>query len=138
MHRRSKRILTGLGIVVVVLAVTYAVLLIRATAKLARHTRPSPRTDGPCRAAEILPPKVSDADNAAVLYQSAILLLKGQPAGDKSLYERLTAHLPTSAKTKAEMKRIARPGGGGQGLVAHRARDAPARVPARDATGAAS
>ncbi|MCX5643131.1 MAG: hypothetical protein NTZ17_00350 [Phycisphaerae bacterium] len=90
MHRRSKRILMGLGIIIVALAVTYGVLLIRATAKLCQAYAALAADGRPMQAAEILPPKVSDANNAAVLYQSAVLLLKGQPAGDKSLYERLT------------------------------------------------
>jgi hypothetical protein len=107
MHRRSKRILTGLGIIVVVLAVTYAVLLIRATAKL-RQAYAALAADGrPMQAAEILPPRVSDGDNAAVLYQSAILLLKGQPAGDKSLYERLTNYR-LRPKTKPEINDLLR------------------------------
>lgn len=90
MHRRSRRILTGLGIVIVALTMTYAILLLRSTSKL-RQAYAALAADGrPMQAAEIIPPKVSDADNAAVLYQSAVLMLKGQPAGDKSLYERLT------------------------------------------------
>ncbi|MCL5280135.1 MAG: hypothetical protein M1376_09535 [Planctomycetes bacterium] len=90
MHRRSKRILTGLGIVLVALALAYAILLLRATAQL-RQACVALATDGrPLRSAEILGPKVADANNAAVLYRSAILLLKGEPAGDKSLYEQLT------------------------------------------------
>jgi hypothetical protein len=80
----------GLGVLLAALAVTYAILLMRSTARL-RQAYAALAADGrPMQAAEILPPKVSDADNAAVLYQSAVLMLKGQPAGDMSLYERLT------------------------------------------------
>ena len=90
MHRRSKRILTGLGIFVVALAVIYAILLAHATSKL-RRAYAALQADGrPMRIDEIVPPKVPDSENAAVLYQSAVLLLKSQPAGDKSLFERLT------------------------------------------------
>jgi len=88
----------GLGIILVALAVTYAILLLRATAQL-RQAYAALVADGrPVQSAEILPPKIPDADNAAVLYQSAILALKGEPAGDKSLYERLTAHFLPSWK----------------------------------------
>jgi len=107
MHRRSKRILTGLGIIVVVLAVTYAVLLVRATAKLRRAYGALAADGRPIQAAEIIPPKVPDSENAAVLYQSAVLLLKGQPAGDKSLYERLTDYR-LRPKTKAELNELLR------------------------------
>jgi hypothetical protein len=84
--------LAVLGIIVVALAVTYAILLARSTAKLRRAYAALEADGRPMRAAEIIPPKVPDSDNAAVLYQSAVLMLKGQPAGDKSLYERLTDH----------------------------------------------
>jgi hypothetical protein len=105
MHRRSKRILTGLGIIFIALAVTYAILLARSTAQL-RQAYAALEADGrPMRAAEIIPPKVPDSDNAAVLYQSAVLMLKGQPAGDKSLYERLTNHR-SRPKTEAEMTEL--------------------------------
>jgi hypothetical protein len=101
MHRRSKRILTGLGISVVVLAVVYAILLVRATVKL-RHAYAALQADGrPMRIDEITPPKVPDSENAAVLYQSAVLLLKSQPAGDRSLFERLTDY-HFRPKTKEE------------------------------------
>ncbi len=95
----------GPGIVVVALAVTYAILLLRSTAQL-RQAYAALAADGrPLQSAEILGPKVADANNAAVLYQSAILLLKAEPAGDKSLYERLTAHFPPSWKPD-EMKEL--------------------------------
>ena len=69
---------------------TYAILLMRSMAKL-RQAYAALAADGrPLQSAEILGPKVPDAENAAVLYQSAVLMLKGQPAGDKSLYEQLT------------------------------------------------
>jgi hypothetical protein len=105
MQRRSKRILTGLGIVLVALAVTYAILLLRATAQL-RQAYAALAADGrPLQSAAILGPKVADANNAAVLYRSAILLLKGEPAGGKSLYERLTAHFLPSWK-RDEVKEL--------------------------------
>jgi hypothetical protein len=90
MQRRSKRILTGLGIFVVALAVIYAILLVRSTVKLRQAYAALAAQGRPMRIDEIIPPKVPDSENAAVLYQSAVLLLKSQPAGDKSLFERLT------------------------------------------------
>jgi hypothetical protein len=105
MHRRSKRILTGLGIVIVALAITYAILLLRSTSKLHQAYAALAADGRPMQAAEILPPKVSDADNAAVLYQSAVLMLKGQPAGDTSLYERFTNYR-LRPKTKPELNAL--------------------------------
>ena len=107
MHRRSKRILTAFGIILVALALTYAILLARATIKLRRAYAALAADGRPMQAAEIIPPKVPDSENAAVLYQSAVLLLKGQPAGDKSLYERLTDY-HFRPKTKAELNELLR------------------------------
>jgi hypothetical protein len=106
MHRKSKRILMGLGIIIVAWAVTYGVLLIRATAKL-RQAYAALAADGrPMQAAEILPPKVSDTNNAAVLYQSAILMLKSQPVGDKSVFDWLTAPpLPGQGNASGQKKK---------------------------------
>ena len=105
MHRRSKRILTGLGIFVVALAIIYAILLVRATAKLRQAYAALEAQGRPMRIDEITPPKVPDSENAAVLYQSAVLLLKSQPAGDKSLFERLTDGR-VRPKTKEEMNEL--------------------------------
>lgn len=90
MQRGSKRILTGLGVFLVLLAVTYALLLGRATLQLRRAYAALAAEGRPLRTAEIVPPAVPDSDNAAVLYRSAVLLLKGQPIGDKNLFEKLT------------------------------------------------
>ncbi len=91
MRKRSRRILAAFGILVVVLGVTYAVLMVRATIELRRAYAALEAEGRPMRAAEILPAKVPDSQNAMVLYRSAILMLKGQPAGDESLFESLTA-----------------------------------------------
>jgi hypothetical protein len=89
MHRRSKRILTVLSILIVILAVTYAILLARATGKLRRAYAALAAEGRPMRAAEIMPAKIHDSENAAVLYRRAILLLKSQPVGDKSVFDWL-------------------------------------------------
>jgi hypothetical protein len=91
MHRRSKRILTGLGIFVVALAVIYAILLVRATGKLRRAYAALAAEGRPMRAAEIMPAKIPESDNAAVLYRRAIVMLKSQSLGDKSVFDWLTA-----------------------------------------------
>lgn len=96
MHRRSKRILTGLGVILILLGVIYAVMMIRATARLRRAYAALEASGRPMRAAEVVPPEVPDTENAAVLFQSAILMLKGQSAGQKNLLERLGEDLSGS------------------------------------------
>ncbi|MEN6428360.1 MAG: hypothetical protein ABFE13_23680 [Phycisphaerales bacterium] len=103
MGKRSRRILTALGIVIVALGIAYAGLMVRATVKLRRAYAALEADGRPMRTADIMPPKVPDSENAAVLYQSAILMLKGQPAGEKSLFESLTAHADAVRK-EAEKK----------------------------------
>jgi hypothetical protein len=90
MHRRSKRILIIIGGIAIALGVLYAVALVRSTVKLRRAYAALVADGRPMRAEEIVPAKIPDSDNAALLYQSAVLMLKGQPAGGKSLYEQLT------------------------------------------------
>ncbi len=89
MHRRSKTILTVLSLLIVILAVTYAILLARATGKLRRAYAALAAEGRPMRAAEIMPAKIPDSENAAVLYRRALLMLKSQPVGDKSVFDWL-------------------------------------------------
>jgi hypothetical protein len=91
MQRKSKRILTGLGLFVVALAVIYAILLVHATGELRRAYAALAAEGRPMRTAEIVPAKIPDSDNAAVLYRRAILMLKSQSVGDKSVFDCLTA-----------------------------------------------
>ncbi len=89
MHRRSKRILTVLSLLIVILAVTYAILLARATGKLRRAYAALAAEGRPMRAAEVMPAKIPDSENAAVLYRRALLMLMSQPVGDKSVFDWL-------------------------------------------------
>ncbi len=89
MHRRSKRILIIIGGIAIALGVLYATALVRSTVKLRRAYAALAADGRPLRADEIVPPKVPDVQNAALLYQSAALTLKGQAAGEKNLLERV-------------------------------------------------
>jgi hypothetical protein len=83
MHRRSKRILTGVGIVVVVLGAIYGVLLAKSAAKL-RDAYAALEKDGrPMKAADVIVPEVPDEQNAVVLYEQAASMLKAMPSERK-------------------------------------------------------
>jgi hypothetical protein len=85
MRRRTRGILIGVGLVVVVAGSVYAVLLGRATARL-QHAYTALEKDGrPTEAAGLIPPVVPDAQNALVLYEKAASLLKAQPFGSRTL-----------------------------------------------------
>lgn len=80
MKKRTARILTGVAVVIVMLGVTYAIAVAVSAAKLRRAYAEIEKAGRPMRAAEVIPPTVPDAENAALLYQSAALLLRAQPA----------------------------------------------------------
>ena len=83
MHRRTKKILIGVGVVVVVLAVVYGIALARSSMKL-RAAYAALEEDGrPMVAADLIPPEIPDAQNAAPLYQKAAGLLKKQSVTKK-------------------------------------------------------
>jgi len=90
MRKTSKRILTGFIIVVVGLSGAYGFALARSAAKL-REAYAALEADGrPMDAAEMLPPNVPDAQNAALLYERAAAALKRQQAPRKTLLEHLS------------------------------------------------
>lgn len=85
MRRKSRKILAGVGIVVLALGVIYAVALARATARL-RDAYATLEKDGrPMQPAEFMPPDVPEAENGAVLYENAVSMLKAQPVGARNL-----------------------------------------------------
>ena len=85
MRRRTTGILTGIGIIVVVLGIVYAVAVVRATARLRRAYAALEADGRPMRATEVVPPTVPDTQNAMVLYESAAAMLKAQPAPQRNL-----------------------------------------------------
>ncbi len=89
MHRRTKGILTVLSLLIVLLAATYAIMLARATGKLRRAYATLAAEGRPMRAADVMPAKIPDSENAAVLYRRALLMLKSQPIGDQSVFDWL-------------------------------------------------
>jgi len=89
MRRRSKRILAGIGIIIIGLGTLYAVALARSTAKL-REAYAALEKDGrPMNAADVTPAKVPDEQNATILYKSAAAMLKAQVTQEGNLLKRL-------------------------------------------------
>jgi hypothetical protein len=89
MHRRSKKVLIGIGVVVIVLGTIYTVALLRSLGKLKRAYAALEQDGRPTQATELIPPEIPDADNAAALYLRAAAMLKEQPAPKKDLLEYL-------------------------------------------------
>jgi len=89
MRKRTVRILKGTGITLVVLGLIYAIATVVSSAKLRRAYADLEKAGRPMKSADIIPPAVPDAENAALLYESAILLLKAQPVAEENLLEYL-------------------------------------------------
>jgi len=91
MHGKSRKILAGIGVLVIAVAVLYAIMLARSEAEL-RQAYAALETDGrPLRPTDVIPPPVPDAQNAATLYRSAVSMLRAEPAGEHDLLSHLGA-----------------------------------------------
>ena len=66
----------------------YAIALAFSAARLRRAYAALEKSGRPMQAAEIIPPAIPDTENAALLYQSAALLLKAEPAPVKENDQR--------------------------------------------------
>ncbi|MBC8468111.1 MAG: hypothetical protein H8D56_01455 [Planctomycetes bacterium] len=89
MKKRTVKILKVIAIVLVVLGVIYAIAVSVSSAKLRRAYTELKKDGRPMESADVIPPKVPDTENAALLYESAALLLKAQPAVGENLLEDL-------------------------------------------------
>ena len=89
MRKRTVRILTGIAIILVALSLIYAIWVGISAAKLRRVYAALEKDGRPMQIAEVIPHEVPETENAALLYESAILLLKAQPAPEKNLLEYL-------------------------------------------------
>ena len=89
MKKRTVKILKVIAIILVVLGLIYAIAVSVSSAKLRRVYADLEKDGRPMEPADIIPPEVPDTDNAALLYESAALLLKAQPAPGENLLEYL-------------------------------------------------
>jgi len=89
MKKRTVKILKVIAIIIVVLGLIYAIAVSVSSAKLRRVYADLEKDGRPMEPADIIPPEVPDTDNAALLYESAALLLKAQPAPGENLLEYL-------------------------------------------------
>jgi len=80
MKKRTVRLLKGLAITLVALGVIYVIWVGVSAIKLHRAYAALRKDGRPMSAEEVIPPRVEDTNNAALLYESAGLLLKAMPA----------------------------------------------------------
>jgi hypothetical protein len=89
MRKRTVKILKIVAVILVVLSLIYAIAVGVSAAKLRRAYADLKNDKRPMMLGEVIPPEVPDAENAALLYESAALLLKAQPAPEGNLLEYL-------------------------------------------------
>jgi len=85
MQKRSVKFLKVIAIVLIALGLIYAIAVSVSSSKL-RQAYADLKKDGrPMEPSDVIPPEVPDTENAALLYESAGLLLKAQPTPDENL-----------------------------------------------------
>ncbi|MDT8303591.1 MAG: hypothetical protein RQ760_19075 [Sedimentisphaerales bacterium] len=89
MKKRTAKILKGIAIVLIVLGLIYAIAVSISSSKLHQAYDDLKKDGRPMERSDVIPPKVQDTENAALLYESATLLLKAQPAAEENLLEDL-------------------------------------------------
>ena len=94
MRKRTVKILKIIAVILVVMSLIYAIAVGVSAAKLHRVYADLRKDGRPMRQVDVIPPIVPDTENAALLYESAGLLLKAQPAPEGKLLEYLGAGSP--------------------------------------------
>jgi len=89
MRKRTVKILKIVAVALITLSLIYAVTTGVSWAKLQNAYAALEKAGRPMEAKDVIPPDVPDAENAALLYESAMLLLKSQPAPEGNLLEYL-------------------------------------------------
>jgi hypothetical protein len=90
MNRKRARILTGIALAIAALGLLYGIAVGVSAYKLHRACAALAKEGRPMSLADITPPRIPDSQNAALLYESAALLLKAQPAPKHDLLKYLT------------------------------------------------
>lgn len=106
MKKRTVTVLKWIGTVIIALALCYMVLLVLASRSLRRAYAALEADGRPMKAEQIIPPMIPDTDNAALVYQSVILQLKSEKAGEKDLFTELgsAADIVLKETTNVEAK----------------------------------
>ncbi|NEV64335.1 hypothetical protein [Thiorhodococcus minor] len=105
----AAKILNPLASIILVLAVVYVLLVVTGN-RAVKRSEQALRDDGrPVTLEAVLPPEVPDADNAALDYRRAVLMLKAEKVGEQSLWEALqesTTDVLSDEATEASRERV--------------------------------
>lgn len=89
MHRKSKRILIGIVVSILLLGVIYTLAVVRATTQLRQAYAALENNGRPMQPKDVIPAEIPKTQNAAALYEDAVSLLKEQQVGNENLLEYL-------------------------------------------------
>jgi hypothetical protein len=111
MRKQSKRILTGIVIILFLCGVLYAIAVARATAQLREAYATLKNNGRPMQPEDVIPPEIAATQNAAPQYEKAISLLKEQYVENKNLLEYLgnlsaQFHHEPSSVNRSEIKEL--------------------------------
>jgi hypothetical protein len=90
MKKRTSKILKSLGGIVIALAIVYAVMMVSANRALSRAHEALKADGRPLTLKDVTPQAIPGPDNAALVYQSVVLRLKTESAGETDLWSALT------------------------------------------------
>ena len=91
MKRKTAVALKWIALVILALGIVHAVLLGLSARSLRRAYADLEAAGRPMSANEIIPPPLSFSENAASLYEAAVLQLKARASGDTTLYDDLSS-----------------------------------------------
>jgi len=92
MKKKTIKTLTIIAIIIVLLSLSYAIAVSYSSAKLSQAYSGIEKDRRPMVPADVIPPKVADSQNAALLYECAASFLKAQPSPNGNLLMYLGAH----------------------------------------------
>jgi len=85
MQKRTVKVLKVIAIVLVVLGLIYAIAVSVSSSKLRQAYADLEKDGRPMDRWKVIPPEVPDTENAALLYESAAMLLRAQPSPGEHL-----------------------------------------------------
>ena len=106
MKKKTIKIMTIIGIILILLSLSYAIALSYYSAELSRAYWRLEKDRRPMERWQVIPPEVSDSQNAALLYECAASFLKAQPSPDGNFLPYLGDHANKFLKETLDAEEI--------------------------------
>ena len=106
MKKKTVKRLTIIAIIIILLGLSYAIAVSYSSAKLNQAYEDLKKDGRPTESWQVIPPKVTDTQNAALLYECAVSFLRAQPAPDWNLLQYLGAQSDKLIKETLDPNKI--------------------------------